>query len=166
MPIDGTITFSVINYAESTYDYGLLSDIDKHLTTNASADTSNVYWSGQNNNGEYVQTVTYQMSSGNHTIDAKFFKDNYSDAGNDSLQFKVSITLNGTPSYETYWYYDLVNIITDHIIVVTVGDISKLYVNQNGTWTEVEKAYKKINGAWVEQNIEDIMSTSANYVRG
>jgi hypothetical protein len=59
MPVSGTVTFSVINYAESTYDYGLLSDIDEHLSTSASADSSNVYWSGQNHNSSSVQTVTY-----------------------------------------------------------------------------------------------------------
>ena len=43
VPVEATITFSVINYAESTYDYGLLSEIDETLSTNASADSSNVY---------------------------------------------------------------------------------------------------------------------------
>jgi len=54
LPVASTITFSVINYAESTYDYGLLSNLDSTLNTNASADTSNVYWNGKNNNSSSV----------------------------------------------------------------------------------------------------------------
>ena len=168
MPVSGTITFSLINYAESTYDFGLLSNIDEQLTTNASADTSHVYWSGSSHNSSSVQTVTYQMDAGDHTIDAKYFKDQYTDSGNDSLQFKVAITLDETPTYETYWYYDLPNITTDHVIVVTTsGDTSKLYLKINGTWTEVQQMYKKINGSWtLVSNPSSELSTTANYVKG
>lgn len=168
MPVSGTVTFSVINYAESTYDYGLLSNIDTQLSTSASADSSNVYWSGQNNNSSSVQTVTYQMSAGDHTIDAKYFKDNYTDSNNDSLQFKVAITLDETPTYDTYWYYDLSDIVADHVIVVTTSGASdKLYVKQNGAWTEVTKAYKKVNGSWVEQSdLTQVFDANTNYVKG
>lgn len=168
MPVSGTITFSLINYAESTYDYGLLSNIDEQLTTNASADTSHVYWSGSSHNSSSVQTVTYQMSAGDHTIDAKYFKDQYTDSGNDSLQFKIAITLDETPTYDTYWYYDLTNITGDHLIVVTAsgGDTSKIYVKLNGTWTEVT-AYKKVNGSWVLQSDPTtVFDSTKKYIKG
>ena len=169
MPVSGTITFSVINYAESTYDYGLLSNIDTQLSTNASADSSNVYWSGSSHNSSSVQTVTYQMSAGDHTIDVKYFKDNYTDSGNDSLQFKVAITLDETPTYDTYWYYDLTNIAADHVIVVTTsgGETAKLYVKKNGSWVEVTAAYKKVNGSWVLQSdVTSVFSSETNYING
>ena len=169
MPVSGTVTFSVINYAESTYDYGLLSNIDEQLTTNASADTSHVYWSGQSHNSSRVQTITYQMSAGDHTIDVKYFKDNYTDSGNDSLQFKVAITLDETPTYDTYWYYDLTNITTDHIINVTDsgGEVPQLFTKMNGAWVEVAEAYKKVNGTWVEQtDLLTVFNSSTNYVKG
>jgi hypothetical protein len=91
------------------------------------------------------------MDAGNHTIDVKYFKDNYTDSGNDSLQFKITISLDETPTYDTYWYYDLTNITVDHIIIVTAsgGETSKLYVKQNNSWVEVVTAYKKINGSWI-----------------
>ena len=167
MPVSGTITFSLINYAESTYDYGLLSNIDEQLSTSASADSSHVYWSGSSHNSSSVQTVTYQMDAGDHTIDAKYFKDQYTDSGNDSLQFKVAITLDETPTYETYWYYDLTNITGDHTInVTTSGDTSKLYLKLNGTWTECQ-LYKKTNGSWsLVSDPSTELSTTANYVKG
>lgn len=168
MPVSGTITFSLINYAESTYDYGLLSNIDEQLTTSASADTSHVYWSGSSHNSSSVQTVTYQMSAGDHTIDAKYFKDNYTDSGNDSLQFKIAITLDETPTYDTYWYYDLTNITVDHLIVVTAsgGDTSKLYVKLNGLWVETTP-YKKVNGSWVVQtDVTTVFDSTKKYIKG
>lgn len=167
MPVSGTVTFSVINYAESTYDYGLLSNIDEQLNTNASADTSHVYWSGQNHNSSSVQTVTYQMAAGDHTIDVKYFKDNYTDSGNDSLQFKVAITLDETPTYDTYWYYDLSNITTDHIINVTAGGNQPKLWFKDPNWTQAIKAWKKVNGAWVEQtDLSTVFNNSTNYIKG
>lgn len=169
MPVSGTVTFSVINYAESTYDYGLLSDIDEYLSTSASADSSNVYWNGKNYNSSSAQTVTYQMDAGNHTIDVKYFKDNSTDSGNDSLQFKITISLDETPTYDTYWYYDLTNITVDHIIIVTSsgGETSKLYVKQNNSWVEVVTAYKKINGSWIQQaDLTTIFNNNTNYKHG
>lgn len=165
MPLSGTVTFSVINYAESTYDYGLLSEIDETLNTNYSADSSNVYWSGYNNNSSSVQTVTYDMPAGDHFIYVKYFKDQYTDSGNDSLQFKVAIALDGTPTYTTYWYYDLTNITTDHVIVVSAsGGGSTLYFKQNGTWVAASKVYKKVNGTWTEvTDLTTLFDSGVNY---
>ena len=150
VPVSATITFSLINYAESTYDFGLLSDIDDTLSTSASAD-SDCYWSGKNNNSSSVQTVTYQMSAGTHEIYVKYFKDNYTDSYNDSLQFKVAITLNEPWSQDTYWAYDLVNVASDHTIVVSAAASDIILFKKNGSWIAASKAYKKINGNWVEQ---------------
>lgn len=168
VPVSATITFSLINYAESTYDYGLLSEIDETLNTNASADSSNVYWSGKNNNSSSVQTVTYQMSSGEHFIYAKYFKDQYSDDGYDSLQFKVAITLDESFTPGAYYKYTISNVQADHAIVVSGGGSSeKLYFNNSGTWTAVSEVYQKIGGSWVLQsNLEDLFNPSINYVKG
>lgn len=164
LPVSATITFSVINYAESTYDFGLLSELDKQLSTSASADSSNVYWSGKNNNSSSVQTVTYSnVAAGDHTIDVKYFKDNYTDDYNDSLQFKVAITLLETPTYSPYWAYILSNITADHTIVVTeVTD--KLLIRRENAWVEATAVYKKINGSWVKQtDLTTVFDSGTNY---
>lgn len=166
LPVSATITFSVINYAESTYDYGLLSNVDTTLNTNASADSSNVYWSGQNHNSSSVQTVTYSnVSAGDHYIYVKYFKDQYTDDGNDSLQFKVAITLNEPFTPGTYWAYHLTNITADHTIVVSSGAAQdKLYIKVNGSWIEATKVYKKVNGSWVEQtDLTTVFDPNTNY---
>ena len=151
VPVEATITFSVINYAESTYDYGLLSNIDTSLSTSASADSSGVYWSGQNNNSSSVQTVTYTMAAGEHYIYAKYFKDNYTDDNNDSFQFKIAITLNEPFTPGTYWVYTLSNITTDHTVVFSSGSVAlPIRVKDNGTWKTATKVFVKQNGSWVQ----------------
>lgn len=168
VPVSATITFSVINYAESTYDYGLLSNIDATLNTNASADTSNVYWNGKNNNSSSVQTVTYTMSEGDHYIYAKYFKDNYTDSGNDSFQFKVAITLNEAFTPGTYYGYTIANVQANHTIVVSsAGSSDVIYFKSNDSWIAITKAYKKVNGTWVEQsNLTSVFDSTKNYVKG
>ena len=165
LPVSGTITFSLINYAESTYDFGLLSELDEELTTNSSADSNNVYWSGKNHNSSSVQTVTYSnVSAGDHTIDVKYFKDQYTDDYNDSLQFKIAITLSETPIYTTYWAYTLNNITGDHAIVVTEAIKNIIYAKVNGTYIEGKIVYKKINGTWTEQtDLLNVFDDGTNY---
>ena len=165
LPVRANIVFTVINYAESTYDFGLLSEVDEQLNTNASADSSNVYWSGKNNNSSSPQTVTYSnISAGTHTIDAKYFKDQYTDSNNDSLQFKVTITLLEPVTYQTYWLYTVSNITADHTIVVTAPAQNTLYIKLNGTWTAATAVYKKVSGSWVQQtDLTNVFNSGTNY---
>ena len=170
VPVAATVTFSLINYAEATYDYGLLSNIDTTLNTNASADTTNVYWNGKNNNSASVQTVTYSnVTAGDHYIYVKYFKDSYTDQYNDSLQFKVAITLTEPYTPQTYWGYTLTNITADHTIVVTAGGSSTqtIYYKDNGSWVAATAVYKKVRGSWVlQQDLSTVFDSQTNYVKG
>lgn len=165
VPVSATITFSLINYAEATYDYGQLSNIDETLTTNASADSSHVYWDGKNNNSSSVQTVTYTMTAGDHFIYVKYFKDQYTDSNNDSLQFKIAITLNEPFTPTTYYGYDITNVQANHTVLVTYS--VSLSFKSNNTWVSATKAYKKTNGAWVLQaDLTQVFDSQTNYVKG
>lgn len=165
LPVPARITFTVINYAESTYDYGLLSEIDSELAQSSSADTNNVYWSGENNNSSSAQTVTYnRMEAGDHFICAKYFKDQYTDSGNDSFQFKVTITLLETPVYETFWAYTITNVSANHTI--TVVEAVVLYTKENGAWKSWTAAWKKVNGTWVKSSDFRVFESGVNYVKG
>ena len=168
LPVAATITFSVINYAEATYDYGQLSNLDTTLTTNASADTTNVHWDGKNNNSASVQTVTYtNVTAGNHYIYVKYFKDQYTDSNNDSLQFKVAITLTEPYTPATYWAYTISNVQADHTILVAVIASDKILFKNNGSWVQAVKVYKKVNGSWVEQSdLTTVFDPTKNYVKG
>ncbi len=85
-----TATFTLINYAESNYDYGLFSNIDTKLSTSYTADSSNVYKSYSGIQSASPTTLTYQIPSGTHYIYVKYRKDGSVNSNNDSLQFKIS----------------------------------------------------------------------------
>jgi hypothetical protein len=86
------VYFDCINFAESNYDYGLLSVVDRTLTTSFGADTSNVFKSFKGSQSASIQTVDYGvLSAGEHFIYVKYIKDTSVDNNNDSLQFKLRI---------------------------------------------------------------------------
>lgn len=86
---DATMYIDCINYAESNYDYGLLSNLDTTLTLSYSADSSNVYRNFKGQSMSSIQTVTYNVPSGQHYIYIKFIKDSSQNSNNDTLQFKI-----------------------------------------------------------------------------
>lgn len=176
VPVAATITFTYINYAEATYDFGVFGDIDVSLSNNYYAAgssgatiTDSSYKLACNTstyNSSSAKTLTYDMSAGDHSIWVKYSKDDASDANNDTLQFKVAITLNEPFTPGTYYGYDITNISADHVIVVTGGDASKIYVKLNGTWVEATP-YKKVNGSWVLQtDVTTVFDNSTHYVKG
>lgn len=76
-----------INYGELKYDYGMVSNINTTLNSNASADTTNVKQSFKEICSANIQTVEYGAVEG--YIYAKYIKDSSDNKNNDSLQFKV-----------------------------------------------------------------------------
>lgn len=180
VPIAATITFTYINYAEQGYDFGVFGNIDVELSNNyyaagsSGATITDSSYARACNTSTYntssTQTLTYSMTAGDHSIWVKYSKDDASDANNDTLQFKVAITLSDpswTPS--TYYGYDITNVSEDHTILVTssaAADI--LYLKENGSWVAFSGVvYKKVNGSWVQQsNLRTVFDTNTNYVRG
>lgn len=178
VPVSATITFTYINYAEQGYDFGVFGNIDVELSNNYYAAgssgatiTDSSYKRACNTstyNTSSAQTLTYDMSAGDHSIWVKYSKDDASYDNNDTLQFKVAITLNEPFTPSTYYGYDILNISADHVIVVTSsGDTAKLYKKINGVWTEIATVYKKVNGAWVEQSdVTNVFQSGVNYKQG
>lgn len=88
--VEQDIVIDCINYAESSYDYGLLSTLDKTLTKSSTADSSNVFKNFKGAQSASVVSVTYpDVSVGQHSIYIKFIKDSSQHNNNDTLQFKV-----------------------------------------------------------------------------
>jgi hypothetical protein len=90
-PGEYEIIFDCINYAEGSYDYGILSQVNKPLeTTNlddGSSDTVTVKRNFKGSQSSSIQPVSYGVVNG--TIYVKFRKDGSVDTNNDSLKFKV-----------------------------------------------------------------------------
>lgn len=126
------VTFSYINYAEATYDFGIFGQIDTALSTNASAD-SGAYHScnASSSNTSAVQTLTYEISAGTHYIDIKYFKDTYTDSNNDSLQWKIS-SIESTTSSGDYTY-TLTNIHEKHSLIFVFGNVNYYFITSSGT---------------------------------
>lgn len=175
LPVASDITFTFINYAEATYDFGVFGNVDVALTTNyypagsGGATISETSYKLACNTSTYnkstTQTLTYSnVSAGDHFIDVKFSKDDGTASNNDTLQFQVDITYSQSV---TYYTYTINNITTDHTIVVSQSSSGpKFFVKINGTWTQVSKIYKKVNGSWVEQassTWSTLFNTSTNY---
>ena len=157
VPTSATITFTFINYSEEGYDFGVFGNIDTALNHNyysagsgGATITDSDYKLACNtstHNKSSTQTLTYSMSAGEHYIDVKYSKDDASAGNDDTLQFKVAITLNGTAP--TYYEYTITNIAENHTVVVTTsgGAVNTAYLKVNGTWKEVT-VYKKVSGSW------------------
>lgn len=84
-----TVRFNCISNGESSYDFGILSNIDTTLTLSNATDTANVKKSFSGIPSTSVQPVLYDMPAGNHFIYLKYRKDGSGDNGNDPLQFNV-----------------------------------------------------------------------------
>ena len=110
-----------INYAESGYDYGILSKVDTPLSLSNTDSTDVIYktFNGSTYNLPTVQPVLYNnLTSGNHFIDIKYRKDGSGNSYNDSLQFKIvpptanvyNVTKPDSGSYTFNWnsngYYE------------------------------------------------------------
>lgn len=128
---DVLVTISYINYAEATYDYGVFGQIDVALSTDYN-NNSNAYYScaSQSDNVNSVQTLTYEISAGSHFVDIKYFKDQYTDNGNDNLQWKITnIEAIGTGGDYTY---TLTNIVEKHSLIFVFGDVEYYFITSIG----------------------------------
>lgn len=140
LPARCLVTISYINYAESTYDFGIFGNIDTALNGNYKAASGSMpdssYKLACNTaamNTSSVQTITYEIPAGEHYIDIKYSKDDATSSNNDTLQWKItSMELLDTPD-DVYYEYDLSNITQDHSLIFIFGNVTYYFVNSTGT---------------------------------
>ena len=100
-----SVVISLINYAESNYDYGIFSNLNTTLSASYSADSSNVFKSYKGASSSSVKELVYNIEAdGTHYFYVKFIKDSSTNSNNDSLQFKVQVNnmvLDTTKAYTT-----------------------------------------------------------------
>ena len=134
------VTIEYINYAEANYDYGMFGKLDTAVATDgltagsgssSPSDSTSNYYIAMCSNSQNTQTVTYEVPAGNHFIDVKYGKDDASDDGNDSLQWKItSIQATGVGADYTY---TLNNIQTSHSLIFVFGDVDYYFITSSGT---------------------------------
>lgn len=140
LPVRCLVTFQFINYAEATYDFGVFGNVDTPLNNDYYAagsggatitDTSyKLACNTSTYNTASVQTLTYEIESGEHSIYVKYSKDDATSSNNDTLQFKVSNIEELEPSVG-YYTYDLSNITTNHSLVFIFGDVTYYFVTSS-----------------------------------
>lgn len=150
LPVRCLVTLTYINYAEATYDFGVISKLDTALTTTApsasgtSGDANNIdnglyerKFNSSADNTATPGTVSFEVPEGEHFIDIKFGKDQGTNSNNDSLQVKVTIeTLEPTTGYT----YTLQNIAGDHSLIFIFGDVTYYFVTSAGTGVKLYPA--------------------------
>lgn len=175
VPVAATVTFSFINYAEQGYDFGVFGNVDETLSTSYYAAGSSgatitdssykLACNTSSHNTSSVQTLVYELTAGDHFIYVKYSKDDASNSNNDTLQFKVAITLDEPFTPGSHYEYVIQNITADHAIVVTASSAGPtMYVKQDGSWVAVTKVYRKANGSWTEIS-PSTLDPTAKYVR-
>lgn len=140
LPVRCLITIQYINYAEENYDYGMFGKVDTAVATDgltasngssSPSDSVSNYQLAMASNSSSAQTITYEVESGEHFIDVKYGKDDATNNGNDSLQWKV---LSIEPlEANNYYTYTLTNIQESHNLIFVFGDVTFWYINSSGS---------------------------------
>lgn len=135
------VTINYINYAEATYDFGVFGNIDTTLNTNYYAAGSNgatisdtsykLACNTSSYNTSSVQTITYEIPSGQHYIDIKYSKDDATGENNDNLQWKIA-SIEPLEN-NNYYTYTLSNIQASHSLIFVFGNVSYYLVNSSGS---------------------------------
>lgn len=138
LPVRCLVTIDYINYAEATYDFGIFGNIDVPLNGNYKPASGSMPDSDyklacntSNYNSSSVQTITYEIPSGEHDIYIKYSKDDATSSNNDTLQFKISDIQELEPN--NYYTYTLSNIQEPHSLIFIFGDVTYYLVNSSGT---------------------------------
>ena len=136
---DCIVTITYINYAEADYDYGMFGKLDTAVATDgltassggsSPSDSTSNYQIPKCSNSSGTQTVSYQVPAGEHFIDVKYGKDDASDSGNDSLQWKIT-SIEATSAGGDYTY-TLTNINQKHSLVFIFGDVDYYFITSSG----------------------------------
>lgn len=138
LPVRCLVTISYINYAEATYDFGIFGNIDSPLTNNYKAASGSMPDSDYKlacNTSSYntanVQTITYEIPSGQHQVYIKYSKDDAESSNNDTLQWKIS-SIEALES-NNYYTYTLSNVNQEHSLIFIFGDVTYYFVNSSTT---------------------------------
>lgn len=132
---DCLVTIQYINYAEADYDYGMFGKLDTTVATDgltassggsSPSDSTSNYQLAKCSNSTNPQTISYTVPAGQHYIDIKYGKDDASDSGNDSLQWKV-LSIEPTSAGGDYTY-TLNNINQKHSLIFIFGNVSYYFV--------------------------------------
>ena len=88
-PLGKNVTMTYINSGESSYDYGIVSNLNNTLSLSSSADSSYLL-NCKGSSSTSAKTLSLGKVDGFYYI--KFIKDGSQNSGNDSFQFKITMS--------------------------------------------------------------------------
>lgn len=88
-PSEKNVDIWVINSGETSFDYGVIGNVDTALSTTITDDSYS--WKAGSNNSSEIIAVTLTISAGEHFVDIKYRKDSSQHTDNDSLQFRIEV---------------------------------------------------------------------------
>jgi hypothetical protein len=136
------VTIQYINQGEARADYGMFGKIDTTVSTTGNTyesssatpdDPNNYYYmcASSSDSSTSVKTLTYEIPAGEHYIDIKYAKDQASDSGYDSLQWKIT-NIEATSAGGDYTY-TLTNINEKHSLIFVFGNVTFYYITSSVT---------------------------------
>lgn len=139
LKVAGDVVFEAINYAESSCDYGIFSNIDTTLTSSYTPDSTNVYKSFVGQQSASIKQVIYNnISAGDHFVYIKYRKDGSVNSNNDSLQFRLATEI----SNHSYYYFEHGKYPQSY-----VGDsLNNQMINDNSNVTQTSAKITYFNG--------------------
>lgn len=139
LKVAGNVVFEAINYAESSCDYGIFSNIDTTLTSSYTPDSTNVYKSFVGQQSASIKQVIYNnISAGDHFVYIKYRKDGSVNSNNDSLQFRLATEI----SNHSYYYFEHGKYPQSY-----VGDsLNNQMINDNSNVTQTSAKITYFNG--------------------
>lgn len=121
-----TVVLQYINYAESNYDFGIISQIDTTLLRSSSEDTTGVLRSFKGSSSSTAYTLSFTVPEGNHFVEVKYRKDGSQNSGNDEFRFKinsiVSSASGGIPTINLSEYADVYGYGDNEIELIAIAD--------------------------------------------
>lgn len=154
---DYTYTLSNINQKHSLIF--IFGDVEYYFITSSGNESMRLYPDGQTvklKGQSYHLTIVPNNPSSQITI-----LDNNVDV---TSQLTREETTSDKTGLIVNYIYKLNNVSTTHNLVIECVS-GTIYIKINGTWTKYSKVYLKVNGRWEEAKMEDIMSTTANYIK-
>lgn len=154
---DYTYTLSNINQKHSLVF--IFGDVEYYFINSSTTDKVKLYPDGQT---VKLKGQSYQIRIIPNDPSAKVtMTDNNTDVTNSLVREETTDEKSGLIVNYTY---KLTNISAEHNLVIKASS-GGIFIKVSGVWTKYSKVYLKADGRWQEANIEDIMSTSGNYVR-
>ena len=155
---DYTYTLSNINQKHSLVF--IFGDVEYYFINSSTTDKVKLYPDGQT---VKLKGQSYQIRIIPNDPSAKVtMTDNNTDVTNSLVREETTDEKSGLIVNYTY---KLTNVSAEHNLVIKASS-GGIFIKVSGTWTKYSKVYLKADGRWQEAKMEDIMSTSANYVKG